>query len=156
MQCARALGTEGEPCARVSCVGMHMVRACLRAGHIQPNSYTCVCVCCRRACEKERRQHLDCVHVFTVCRPLFGSNAGPPPLQTACVVGASGPRGRKADAGGCGQDGLDLFRLRWWERSGKLRALVTSGKATALRMTPKHARSPGAHSCSLRGVSHLL
>lgn len=48
-----------------------------------------------------------------------GSSAGPPP-QPACVVGALGPRGREAAASGCGQDGLDLFRLRRWERSGGL------------------------------------
>lgn len=55
----------------------------------------CVCVCCRRACEKERRQHLDCVHVFTVCRPLFGSNAGPPPSRLLVSWEPQDPEGGK-------------------------------------------------------------
>lgn len=126
MQCARAPGTEaGGLCAHVSCVGMHMVRACVAAGHTYPNSYTCVC-----AVEERVR---ECVgSIWTVCMcsphaglPLAGVQVPSPPRplpRLPCVVGASGPRGRKADAGGCGQDGLDLFRLRWWERSGKLRA----------------------------------
>lgn len=68
MQCARAPGTEaGGLCAHVSCVGMHMVRACVAAGHTYPNSYTCVC-----AVEERVRECVGSIWTVCMCSPHAG------------------------------------------------------------------------------------
>lgn len=82
-----------------------------------------------------------CARAHCVQASPTGSHAGPPPWP-ACAVGAAGPRGRGAAAGGCGQDELDLFRLRRWERNGDSYALEGE-KAGALRKPPQNACSLG-------------
>ena len=115
--CARVLGTgrEGSVCTRGLRGQAHV--ECLRGGwaHTWPAAHRCVSE--QRASECAGGGVCVCVHAHRMQASLPGSRRGPPPWPP-CVVGVSGPRGREAAAGGCGQEGLDLFRLRWWERSG--------------------------------------
>lgn len=93
-----------------------------------------------------------CARAHGVQASPTGSRAGPPPWP-ACVVGASGPRGREAVAGGCGQDGLDLFRLRRWERSGDSCAGRREGWGSEKGSPSMHAPLDLRSSlCSLKGV----
>lgn len=90
--------------------GMLARSACSRAGRTQGLQRGCAPEECVNGCVGGSAL---CAHVLTVCRPPPPPAARPAPLPPwpACVVGASGPRGREAAAGGCGRDGLDLFRL---------------------------------------------
>lgn len=105
--CTRVLGTVGAACMRVLFGQAHVeclhegwaLTWCTAHGYV---SEQCVSECVGR--------NLYCVCTCSPCAASpTGSHVGPPPWP-ACVVGASGPRGREAAAGGCGQDGLDLFR----------------------------------------------
>lgn len=120
-------------------VGVHTSGAGVTAGHTWGPLHLGVF----QSSVRERvGRSLCCVRTCSPCASLPRRQPHRPPPGPACVVGASGPRGREAAASGCGQDGLDLFRLRRWERSGNLYVLE-GGAAGALRVTPQACCSPG-------------